>query len=253
VILSLQLPFAVLPLIRFTSDRTRMGALTNKPWVRVLAWGVASIILGLNFWLVSDAAIPWVQAAPWRLAVVIPVGAAMLTLLGWVAFAKHLPVPVEDELRGIAVASDLPAPVYRTILVPLDHSDRDRAAVAHAAAMARLHGATIHILHVEEGATSQLYGQDASTAEVASGERYFHNIVESLRRDGYSAELMVAHGRNPRAEIIRVANQLKPDLVVMGAHGHTGIKDVMFGTTINGVRHKVNAPVLVVGDTPRKA
>jgi manganese transport protein len=251
VILSLQLPFAVLPLIRFTSDKSRMGEFANRNWVKVLAWTVASIILGLNFWLVSDAAIPWVQAAPWRLAVVIPVGLFMLGLLGWVTFAKHLPMPVEDENRGVAVATDLPAPVYRKILVPLDHSDRDRAAVAHAAAMARLHGATIHVLHVEEGATSQLYGQEASTAEVAAGERYFHNIVEALRRDGVSAELIVAHGPNPRTEIIKIANLLKPDLVVMGAHGHTGIKDIIFGTTINGVRHKVNAPVLVVGDTPR--
>ena len=253
VILSLQLPFAVLPLIRFTSDKTRMGQFANKLWVNVLAWVVAAIILGLNFWLVADAAIPWVQAATWHVAVVIPVGLAMLTLLGWVAFAKHLPPPVEeDERRGVAVATDLPAPVYRKILVPLDHSDRDRSAVAHAAAMARLHGATIYVLHVEEGATSQLYGQDASTAEVAAGERYFHNIVEALRRDGYDAELMVAHGSDPRTEIIRVANLVQPDLVVMGAHGHTGIKDIMFGTTINDVRHKVNAPVLVVGETPRK-
>ena len=251
VILSLQLPFAVLPLIRFTSDPTRMGQFANRLWVNILAWVVASIILGLNFWLVADAAIPWVQAAPWHLAVVIPVGLGMLTLLGYVAFAKHLPPPVEDENRGIAVATDLPAPVYRKILVPLDHSDRDRAAVAHAVAMARLHGATIHVLHVEEGATSQLYGQDASTAEVATGERYFQNIVDALTRDGIKAQLIVAHARNPRSEIIRVANELQPDLVVMGAHGHTGIKDIIFGTTINGVRHKVNAPVLVVGDTPR--
>jgi manganese transport protein len=62
---------------------------------------------------------------------------------------------------------------------------------------------------------------------------------------------MVAHGQNPRAEIVRAANLLQPDLVVMGAHGHTGIQDIIFGTTINGVRHKVKAPVLVVGDTPR--
>ena len=251
VILSLQLPFAVLPLIRFTSDRTRMGQFANKTWVNICAWTVAAVILGLNFWLVSDAAIPWVQEATWHLFVAIPVGILMLGLLAWVAFAKHLPVPVEDESRGVAVVADLPAPVYRKILVPLDHSDRDRVAVAHAAAMARLHGATIHVLHVEEGATSQLYGQEASTAEVAAGERYFLNIVETLRRDGYTAELMVAHGPNPRTEIIRVANLLQPDLVVMGAHGHTGIQDLIFGTTINGVRHKVKAPVLVVGDTPR--
>ncbi len=251
VVLSLQLPFAVLPLIRFTSDPERMGKFANKTWVNICAWTVAAVILGLNFWLVSQTLVPWVQEAAWHALVAIPLGIGLLLLLGWVTFAKHLPVKREEDWQGAAVATDLPAPVYRNILVPLDHSNRDRAAVAHAAAMAKLHGATLHVMHVEEGATSALYGEDASTAEVASGERYFLDIVEALRRDGLRVELTVAHGRDPRAEIIRVAQKLQPDLVVMAAHGHTGIKDLIFGTTINGVRHKVNAPVLVVTGDPR--
>ncbi|MEP6963302.1 MAG: Nramp family divalent metal transporter, partial [Acidobacteriota bacterium] len=232
VILSLQLPFAVIPLIRFTSDRGRMGEFANKTWVNVLAWTVAAVILGLNFWLVGDSAIPWVQAETWHAVVAVPISVFVLGLLGWVMFAPSRPEPQEDESPGAAVAADLPAPIYRRILVPLDHSNRDRAAVAHAAAMARLHGATIHLLHVEEGATSQLFGPIASTAEVAKGERYFHDIVDALKRDGHKAELTVVHSRNPRAEIIKAAKQLQPDLVVMGAHGHTGIKDLIFGTTI---------------------
>lgn len=250
VILSLQLPFAVLPLIRFTSDRERMGEFANKLWVSIAAWAVAALILALNFWLVGETAIPWLREDPWHAVIAIPIGLAILGLLGWVAFARHLPVRQEETGKGAAVAADLPAPVYRSILVPLDHSGKDRAAIAHAAAMARLHGASIVVLHVEEGATSQLLGPIAATAEVAEGERYFHDIVEGLKRDGLRAELVVAHGRNPRNEIIRAAQQLQPDLVVMGAHGHTGIKDIIFGTTINGVRHKVNAPVLVVTNDP---
>jgi manganese transport protein len=252
VILSLQLPFAILPLIRFTSDRGRMGVFANKAWVNFAAWTVATIILGLNLWLVSDTAIPWMQEAPWHIAVAAPLGLAMLGLLGWVAFARHLPVPAEDLSKGAAVAADLPsAPMYQRILVPLDHSERDRAAVAHAAAMAKLHNAAIYVLHIEEGAASQLLGPIAATAEVAHGERYFHDIVEGLKRDGLRAELMVAHGRNPRNEIIKTAQELRPDLVVMGAHGHTGIQDLIFGTTIDGVRHRVHAPVLVVTNDPR--
>jgi manganese transport protein len=251
VILSLQLPFAIVPLIRFTNDPERMGEFANKAWVRICSWAVAAVILGLNLWLVSETALPWVQEVWWHVLIAIPVSVVVLGLLGWVLFAKHLPVPVEDVERGTEVAENLPAPVYRRILVPLDHSSKDRAAVAHAAAMAKLHGATIHVLHVEEGATSQLFGPIAATAEVAAGERYFHNIVEALKRDGLNAELVMVHGRNPSNEIIRVAQQLRPDLVVMGAHGHTGIKDIIFGTTINGVRHKVNAPVLVVTGDPK--
>jgi manganese transport protein len=250
VILSLQLPFAILPLIRFTGDRQRMGEFANKLWVNILAWIVAAVILGLNFWLVSQTAWPWVRESALHAILAVPVGAVLLFLLGWVAFARHLRPSTEETLRGAAVAADLPAPVYRRILVPLDHSAKDRAAVAHAVAMARQHGATIHLLHIEEGAISQLYGPDASTAEVSQGERYFHDIIDALRRDGLRAELKIAHGNNPREEIIRAAKELHPDLVIMGAHGHTGIKDLIFGTTINGVRHKVDAPVLVVTSDP---
>jgi manganese transport protein len=251
VVLSLQLPFAILPLIRFTGDKDRMGEFANKAWVNICAWLVAVVILGLNFWLVSETVVPWVQEATWHALLAAPAGLGLLVLLGWVAFAKHQPVPREEDWQGAAVAADLPAPVYRKILVPLDHSNKDRAAVAHAAAMARLHNATIHVMHVEEGATSALFGSAASTSEVATGERYFLDIVDALRRDGLQAELTVAHGRNPQTEIIRTAQQIQPDLVIMAAHGHTGIKDLIFGTTINGVRHKVNAPVLVVTSAPR--
>jgi manganese transport protein len=51
VILSLQLPFAVFPLVRFTTDRYKMGEFTAPRWVGALAWGVAVIIAALNVWL----------------------------------------------------------------------------------------------------------------------------------------------------------------------------------------------------------
>jgi manganese transport protein len=136
-------------------------------------------------------------------------------------------------------------------LVPLDHSARDRAAIAHAAAMARPHNAVLHLLHVEEGATSRLFGALASTAEVTAGEAYFREIAESLARQGIESELTILHGRQPKDEIVRMARRLHPDLIVMGAHGHRGVKDLMFGNTINAVRHEVSAPVLAVTDEPQ--
>ncbi len=51
VILSLQLPFAVFPLVSFTSDRSKMGAFVSPLWIRVLAWTVAVVIATLNVWL----------------------------------------------------------------------------------------------------------------------------------------------------------------------------------------------------------
>ena len=245
VIISMQLPFAVIPLIRFTSDRTRMGEFASGAGLKLMAWSAAGIILILNFWLAWIGAGPWIVGAWWRMALVGPVAIGLVALLGWITFlGVRTPSGTHADTT---VAANLPEPVYRTILVPLDHSDHDRAAIAHAAAMARQHGARLHILHVEEGVTSQFFGALSSTAEVHEGEEYFQGIVDALERDGIHAELSVVHGRSPREEIVKMARSIRPDLLVMAAHGHRGVKDWIFGTTINAVRHEVAAPVLVIG------
>lgn len=248
VVLSLQLPFAVIPLIRFTNDPVRMGPFANRAWVKTLAWSSAAVILALNFWLAGIEIGPWMLQSLWHVLAIAPVLLGLLGLLAQITFTGLKTPSLEPMPAGSVVVANLPEPVYRRILVPLDHSVRDRAAIAHAAAMARLHGATLHLVHVEEGATSQLYGALASTAEVHAGEEYFEGIVRSLEGEGIHAELTVVHGRSPKDEIVKLARQIHPDLVVMGAHGHRGVKDLIFGNTINAVRHEVSAPVLVVGD-----
>jgi manganese transport protein len=51
VVLSMQLSFAVFPLVAFTSDRRKMGQFVNATWFKILAWAVAILIAGLNAWL----------------------------------------------------------------------------------------------------------------------------------------------------------------------------------------------------------
>ncbi len=250
VILSMQLPFAVIPLIRFTNDRRRMGEFANRAWVRTLAWSSAVIIVGLNLWLVAETVGPWMLETPWHAGVAgVPI-LALLVLLARITLSPTT-IPVhESRSSGAIVASNLPVPSYRRILVPLDQSFRDRAAIAHAVAMVRLHGASLHLLHIEEGATSKLFGALSSTEEIRSGEEYFEGIVQSLAASGVAAEMTIEHGLSPRDAIVRKAREIQPDLIVMGAHGHRGIKDLIFGNTINAVRHQVSVPVLVVGDEP---
>jgi len=250
VILSMQLPFAVIPLIRFTNDPARMGQFANRGWVRVLAWAAAALIVGLNSWLIWVALGPWMVEAPWRIVLVGPFLIAVAGLLVNISFAKAKPKPLAADAAVSDVVPHIAAPVYRRILVPLDHSNRDRAALAHASAMALPHGATLYLLHVEEDVTSQVFGEAASTAETVSGRQHFEDIVRALEAAGISAELTIEHGRSPREAIVALAREISPDLVVMGAHGHRGLKDLIFGNTINAVRHQISAPVLVVGDEP---
>ena len=61
VILSLQLSFAVFPLVRFTSDRVKMGEFVNPGWLKALAYAVAFVIAGLNIWLLVQTVGSWLS------------------------------------------------------------------------------------------------------------------------------------------------------------------------------------------------
>jgi manganese transport protein len=257
VVLSMQLPFAVIPLIHFTNDKGRMGAFFNRFWVRFLAFLTALLILLLNIWLAALSVRDWLEdAGAWRgrlELMLVPVITGLVLLLLWITlhpvlprWARELGRPAIGLPEADLIAANLPSPTYRKILVPLDHTSRDRDAIAHAAAMAKQQNAKLYLLHVEEGVTSQLYGPLASTAEVEAGGRYLEQIIRDLEEQQIPVEMVVRHARTPTKEIVRYAQELKPDLVVMGAHGHKGLKDIVFGTTINAVRHKLSVPLLIV-------
>src|ERR1041385_124498 len=76
VVLSLQLGFAVIPLIHFTSDKEKMGAFVIKTWMKVLAWIIATIIVSLNVKLVIQEIGGWLQNSEHQLLIwffVIPI------------------------------------------------------------------------------------------------------------------------------------------------------------------------------------
>ncbi len=255
VVLSLNLPFAIIPLIHFTSDPVRMGSFANQAWVKVCSWLCTLAIVAANGWLVQQSIAEWVKAAPayaapiWTLSGTVV--AAVCMLLAWITFE---PAITRRSIRARA-ASDLVEPPqrvplvmmqYKRILVPLDHTSLDRDALAHAAALAKAQGARLFLLHVEEGVTSQVYGPLSSTAEVEAGREYLDEVVESLRHYDIDVETAIRHSSDPRREIVKYAQEMKADLLVMGAHGHGVLKDLIFGDTINPVRHALKIPILVV-------
>ena len=253
-ILSMQLPFAIIPLIHFTSDPVRMGKFANTLWVRILAWLTAAVIVGLNLRLAALTVGDWLDTAGrWRTLILLVTVPAMVLLVGlmlWVALEPLMarrrrgraPITLPEAAKADAAA----APVYHSILLPLDHTSLDALAVNHAAAMARIYGAKIYLMHVEEDVTSQIYGQASSTAEVEAGAEYLARIAQSLREQGITVETSISHSLSPRKEIVRYGREIRPDLVIMGAHGHGGLKDLIFGNTINPVRHHLAVPMLIV-------
>src|SRR5262249_30165562 len=78
-VLSLQLPFAVVPLLQYTGDRRRMGEFANPLWVRILGWVCVTIIVALNAYLVTDQIGEWIEDvgpyAVWLWLTVVPIAA----------------------------------------------------------------------------------------------------------------------------------------------------------------------------------
>ncbi len=260
VVLSAQLPFAIVPLIHFTNDPGRMGPFANKLWLRIISWLSAALIVGLNVWLLQQMLEQLGKQSGaytglfWTGSVLIGLG--LLLLLGWMTFAPALQHWRRNSRSPInmqqARVDELVIPHYRRILVTLDHSLLDQEALAHASALARAHQAELFLLHVEEGVTSQIYGSLSSTAEVEAGRDYLDSLVASLRHENLLVETAVRHSSAPRREIVNYAREIHPDLLIMGAHGHGGLKDLIFGNTIDPVRHQLDIPILVVRDKSRK-
>ncbi len=259
VILNIQLPFAVIPLVQFTNDGERMGEFANRRWVKALAWIATAVILTLNVGLAWQQTAEWMAGGSWLAAVsAILCAAALFALLGTMLFWPLIKQRRRGPEAPVAVAMEpdeslTVAPQrYRRILVPLDHSVADRDAIANALSLASAHHAEITLLHVEEGVTSQLFGSLASTAEEAEGLKYLERVAAKLRESGIEVETLVRYGERPAEEIAKVANELAPDLLVLAAHGHHGWKDLVFGTTINSVRHRTRVPLLIVRQSERK-
>jgi manganese transport protein len=252
VVLNLQLPFAIIPLLHFTNDPQRMGGFASGWPLRVGGWITAAIVVGLNIWLAGQTIGDWARASgPWAPLVwtfSLAVCGALFGLLVWITVQPYRRPSSATSTLGLEAASAelIAVPQYRRILVPLDHSPLDRLAVSHAAGFAARNHACLYLLHVEEGVTSQIYGSEASTAEVEAGRTYLNSLVDSLSEMEIDVETAIRHGSNPRKEIVKYAREIQPDLLVMGAHGHGGLKDLIFGNTINPVRHRLNIPILVV-------
>ena len=137
--------------------------------------------------------------------------------------------------------------MYRKILVALEHSAADATIVAHAADLARLTGAELLLVHVADGWAARNFDQLnlRESEEMKQDRAYLDRVQADLSAQGLVVHAQLAMG-DPANELIRVAEDAHVDLIAMSTHGHRFIADVLFGTTVNKVRHLVKIPVLLL-------
>ncbi|HEX8018520.1 Nramp family divalent metal transporter [Mucilaginibacter sp.] len=251
VVLSLQLGFAVIPLIHFTSDRKRMGKFAINFQTRALAWASALLIVALNAKLVYEQIGDWINGTSspiWIYAIVVPIVIGIAILLIYVFIRpllfKHYDRPAIVP-HGIANAiTELDAITYSHIAITIDFSKNDTDCLRHAI-MQGGKKADYTLIHVVETAGARYYGGQVLDNETQIDFNNLDKYVCALKNLGYNAQGQIGYG-NPASAIAEIVKDEKIDFIVMGSHGHKALKDLIFGTTVNSVRHKVNVPVLVV-------
>jgi len=137
--------------------------------------------------------------------------------------------------------------MYQKILVALENSRADETLLPHIAELAKLHGSELLLVHVADGFAARNYDQlKLAESEEMKGDRaYLESSAESLRARGLSVDTFLALG-DPARGILKAAEDRQCDLIAMTAHGHRLLGDLLFGSTINEVRHKAQVPVLLV-------
>ncbi len=250
VILSLQLGFAVIPLIHFVSDKNTMGEFAIKLWVKIAAWAVAAILVFLNVRLVvQEIMVVFTEDGMWFWKFFIPIIALGFI---WLFLTMTLLPMVRKQLNkdnikmhsAIPSLTNLSVPAVNNIAVALDFSENDEKLIAYALNQGRKEASYI-FMHIVESAPARLLGEASDDDETRKDRQRLEHYASTLELQGYKTS--IALGYNSRIkEIVRIVKESKSDLLIMGAHRHKGLKDYVFGETIEAVRHEVNIPVLIV-------
>ncbi|MCW3075713.1 MAG: iron transporter [Bacteroidetes bacterium] len=251
VILSLQLGFAVIPLIHFVSDKNKMGEFVVPVWQKALAWISAIIIIGLNIKLVYGEIYDLLTGSESPMLMsftVVPLCVFCLVMLLYVfvlPFISKGRVVKKSEFHApvLLIKLDNSLAVKR-IAVSVDFSKSDNKAINHAIQLGNSETILI-LMHVLESTNAVVYGENAFDLEREEDFQKLKQYQLALKEQGINSEIQLGYG-NPKHSIPLLLELNNCDMLVMGTHGHKTLKDLLLGTTVESVRHKIKVPLVIV-------
>jgi nucleotide-binding universal stress UspA family protein len=139
-----------------------------------------------------------------------------------------------------------------SVLCPVDFSEPSRSALCYSAAVADHFGARLDVLAVDDPLLAEVAastGQVPSLADATLLElkRFCAETLPGLRAGPKKVEYHVTTGK-PATEILRLASELRTDLIVISSHGRSGMRKMFFGSTTERVLRETQVPVLITPD-----
>lgn len=141
---------------------------------------------------------------------------------------------------------------FNVIIVPTDFSDHSLRALAYAIGLAEKYGASVNLIFVKEPSLQvsdmAWVGVDERSLKeehLKEAQRNMERIVKEQIPPELAAEPVVRSG-DAVEEIIRYADKLNADLIVMATHGRSGLSHMLMGSTAEHVIRKAPCPVLTL-------
>ncbi|RXM45270.1 Nramp family divalent metal transporter [Flavobacterium sp. YO64] len=252
VILSLQLGFAIIPLIHFVSDKSKMNGFHISKTTQAVSWIIAAIIVSLNAKLVYDEITSWLANSEHPTIIwftVVPLAFGFLALLLYIIvkpFIARAKSNIENHSPHHLKLQYVQKEIYnkKNIAISVDFSKADEAALNNAFELGGIN-AQYTLIHIVETVGALMYGGNIADHETTIDGKLLLEYKDMLSQKGFKIETELGFGK-PNTVIPNIINQGNFDVLVMGTHGHTGLKDILFGTTVDKLRHKISIPLLIV-------
>jgi len=251
VILSLQLGFAIIPLIHFVSDKKKMGQFVIPVWQKIASWIAALTIISLNIKLVYSEVIDLILNSKHTVLMsftIVPICVFCFFMLLYILIVpfitKHKTVSnkgFHNELKPLIVEK---TQVFNHIAVTVDFSDSDNKAINKAVQFGNSN-TVLYLIHILESTNAVVYGEDASDLEREEDVQKLKQYQQQLLEQNINAEIKLGFG-NPKQAIPELVTKNNCDMLVMGTHGHKTFKDILLGTTVESVRHNISVPLVLV-------
>jgi manganese transport protein len=186
----------------------------------------------------------------WLLVVPVAVAAGLLLLyIIFEPFIKGNKVSARrvPHINEVVVNALTDSFVYKEIAIALDFSKTDSKSISSALQMGG-YEANYTLIHIVETVGAMVYGDQAHDYETSSDKEYLNKYKVALEAMGYKVNTKLNFG-SPKKQIPLIINDAGNfDILILGAHGHNWFKDIVLGTTVDAVRHKIKIPLLIIKD-----
>jgi len=137
--------------------------------------------------------------------------------------------------------------MYKRILVALENSPNDETILRHIEPLVALLHSEVLLVHVADGWAARHYDQLklAESDEMRDDRAYLESVAQRLRDQNITANTQLLMG-DPADRIIKLSRECDVDLIAMTTHGHRFLSDMIYGSTVDKVRHLVDIPVLLL-------